>query len=185
MKRILAILLACILTASLLAACGASKSKMEAFYVKYGHLEMVIGDTSFDLYKDGKGRDAEDYGWGRYVWDGDTCYMIDYENKTVQVSVDEYFPEDIYIDVGGMRLTGSGKGMFGGALLDSETFEDEDWKQTYYFDGNGGLKGYVVVDKEEPEEVYKSLEVLSYDNNIPKGVFDVPADYEVIEGAVG
>ena len=187
MKRVFTILLTCILAASLLAGCGASKSKMETFYAKYNHLEMVLDGDVFDLYKSRYGgiKDAEIWGAYRFVWEDGICYAIDDEDQTVEVSEDEFFREIIYMDVEGLALTGSGKGEFEGKQLDYETFEDEDWKQTYYFDVDGGLKGYVIIDKEEPEEIYKSLEVLSYDNNVPAGVFDIPADYEVIEATEG
>ena len=189
MKRIFAILLTCVLAVSLLAACGepATKSKMEAFYAKYNHLEMVLDGDAFDLYKsrDRGIKDAEIWYGARFVWDGDLCYVIDDEDQTVEATEGELFREIIYIDVEGMTLTDSGKGTFEGQQLDYETFEDEDWKQTYYFNEDGGLKGYVIIDKEEPGEIYKTLQVLSYDNNVPAGVFDVPANYEVIEDAVG
>jgi len=183
MKRIIANLLACILAASLLAACGkpTAKSKMEAFYAKYNHLKMVLEGDAFDLYKS-KSRDAEIWHGARFVWEDGLCYFIDDETQTVEITEDEFFREVIYMDVDGMRLTDSGKEAFEGEQLDYETFEDEDWKQTYYFDEDGGLKGYVIVDKEEPGEIYKFLVVLAYDNNIPSGIFDIPDDYEGIVG---
>ena len=186
MKRVLAILLTCILAACLFAACGkpAVKSKMEAFYAKYNHLEMILDGDAFDLYKSRNAeiKDAEIWNGIRFVWEDGFCYIIDDEEQTVEITEDEFFREVIYLDVDGMTLTDSGKGEFEGRQLDYEIFEDEDWKQTYYFNEDGGLVGYVIVDKEEPEEIYKSLDVLSYDNNIPAGVFDIPEDYESTVG---
>ena len=186
MKRVFAILLTCILALSLLAACGepTAKSKMETFYAKYNHLEMVLDGDVFDLYKS-KSKDAEIWGGSRFVWDGDLCYVIDDEEQTMEITEDEFFREVIYMDVDGMKLKDTGKGAFEGEQLDYETFEDEDWKQTYYFNEDGGLAGYAIIDKEAPGEIYKTLQVLSYDDNVPAGVFDIPADYEVIENAVG
>ena len=180
-RRAILLLIALVLLGLL--ALGAKlfepKSQMKTFYRKYNHVKVVLEDLTFDIYK-GEG-DAEVYDWGRCVWKDGKCYRINDGEKAMEVSKDQFFPEDIYLDVGDMKRTATGKGGFEGKQLDSETFEDEDWKQTYYFDADGGLKGYVVVDKEAPDEVYKSIQVLSYDNDVPKGVFDIPSDYKIVE----
>jgi len=182
-KHLIAFLLSIALIAALLVvALFASKTKTGTFYAKYDHLRLLWDETVFDLYKDEKaGKDAEVYDWVRFVWEDGKCYRISDEGEAVEVSEGEYSRQVVFLDVSGMKRTDAGKGEFDGVPVDYETFEDEGWKQTYYFGAKGGLEGYEVIDKDEPEEIYKTVRVVLYDNDVPKDVFDVPQDYRFFD----
>ncbi|MCL1976009.1 MAG: hypothetical protein FWG61_07625 [Firmicutes bacterium] len=107
---------------------------------------------------------------------GGTLYMVDHENKTVLVSSSGLALNESTFPVGEYSFKSSGSADFFGVAQKYEEYTTDAGIVRFFFDGKK-LIGF------ESGEGAKNmqLEVLELSRNIPKNIFDIPTDYEVID----
>ena len=105
--------------------------------------------------------------------------MDEYE----MVMVAEASPDDSYVpgasEASNLIYIGEGSGEFNGKVYKYDEYADEidgDYFYYYFVDG-GDLKGIRTVMYGVPSDI----EILAFDKNVPDSVFDIPANYYIIE----
>lgn len=114
-------------------------------------------------------------------------YLIMHDSKTILKSdvseedEDEDINETIFSDQS--KFIRKGKELF---LENERTFEEyevEGGTVKYYFDGDdldGMIMNLDIEDDEADGKVTVVMDILSYDKNVDKSLFDLPKDYQII-----
>ena len=107
----------------------------------------------------------------------DMVYIISDESKTymtIPVASDGPAVQGEDLVTAGMKPTGSGRDEFNGRTLPYEEYSDEDGNTTQFFMDGATLAGTRSI----IGGIVMEFVIISLDNNIPAGVFDLPAGYE-------
>lgn len=105
----------------------------------------------------------------------DTSYIINHQEKTileVPIDMEMEATEVEEIEVNGMNYVGTGQEH--GLVYEEYTSEDGNIK--YYFDGDKLVKMLFEVDGGSQE-----MEIIEMTDKVPKDIFDLPADYELMK----
>lgn len=145
-----------------------------------------VADVDMILYIDGEERMAADIVYGgenmRVVFKDDEGYLLfDSEKmaiKTGDIDVDDSLSEinDFTEDSADAEYIGGTEEINGTTYVFEQVKGDEDAKM-YYEQGTGVWK-YMRAES-DGEEVL--TEITAYDGDVEAGVFDIPADYEIMD----
>jgi fructoselysine-6-P-deglycase FrlB-like protein len=102
----------------------------------------------------------------------DKVYMIDHASKTVTSWTKTQEDETEAFDADGMTYVGSGEE----DGLAYEEYTTTDGSVKYYFDGKKLVK---IATTAEGQTVV--MEILEMSNNVPADMFEIPADYQMME----
>ena len=107
---------------------------------------------------------------------GDTMYMVLNDNKQVFVSTGLEMNENAF-PVGGFVFKSSGVADFFDVEHKYEEYTTDGGDVRFFFDDAQKLIGF----ENSSENWVEQREILEISNIVPEGIFDIPADYEVIE----
>jgi len=81
-------------------------------------------------------------------------------------------------DTSNLTYIGEGSGEFDGGNYRYDEYTDNDGGRHFYYVDGAAWKGVRTIAYGETSDVV----MLEFDNNVPDSVFDIPADYEVVNG---
>ena len=113
----------------------------------------------------------------RMVIKDNKSYIIIDDFEMVLVS--DASPEDEIDGLGStsnMTYAGSGSGAFNGKTYAYDEYTDSDGGRFFYYVDGSTFKGMrTIIDGETVD-----IEIVSFDTNVPDGVFNIPADYTIM-----
>ena len=82
------------------------------------------------------------------------------------------------LETSGMTFVGTGSGTFNGGTCPYDEYTNSDGDHVFFFVRSGSLIGVRTMSEGEPNDV----RILAFDGNVSDSVFDIPTDYQLIEG---
>ena len=116
----------------------------------------------------------------RYVMKNSKNYIIMDDQKLI-ILADIFSDDDIpaFGNTSGLIYVGEGSGRFNGKTYKYDEYTNQNGELSFLYMDGGSLKGMRTVKGEANEDV----EMLAFDNNVPDNVFNIPTDYQVVDGS--